>query len=121
MAPVLIVENDQAILEGLADLLRDEGYDVETASNGAQALAFLRAGRAPAIILLDLMMPVMDGWRFREAQLRDPSIAGTPVVVLSAMDRCGMQASDLQAVAYVDKPINFTRLLDVIARHCRPA
>jgi len=81
---VLLVEDEPAIALSLGDALREEGLAVATAQNGLEALQLLRNGLRPSVILLDLMMPVMDGASFREAQRRDPRLAAIPVVVLSA-------------------------------------
>src|SRR5690349_16993945 len=81
---VLVVDDDADIRETVSLILEDEGYEVQSAQDGAAALGVLRAGPLPDVILLDLMMPVMNGWQFREQQTRDPRLAAIPVVVLSA-------------------------------------
>ena len=83
-APVLLVEDDAAIAGSLGEALREEGLEVATAQNGREALQVLRGGLRPSVILLDLMMPVMDGWDFRHEQLRDPALRDIPVVVVTA-------------------------------------
>src|SRR3954470_12387725 len=82
---VLVVDDDPDIRESVRLVLEDEGYEVEEAADGAAALALLRAATTrPDVILLDLMMPVMNGWQFRAAQLADDDLADIPVIVLSA-------------------------------------
>ena len=82
---VLIVDDDNDVRSALAELLEEEGFSVEGAPNGREALALLRGGTVhPAVILLDLMMPGMDGWDFRHEQMRDPKLAAVPVVIVSA-------------------------------------
>lgn len=115
---VLIVEDDPTIRLLLADLLSEAGYIVATMPNGAKALDYLRhATTLPALILLDLMMPIMDGWHFRTLQCADPTLAVIPTVVLSAQvgggwrSRMGMTADD-----YLPKPIDVAQLLDLVAR-----
>src|SRR5262245_23155992 len=81
---VLVVDDDEEIRNALTEFLSDEGYGVVSASNGREALASLREGVHPSVILLDLMMPVMDGWDFRAEQLRDPGLRDIPVVVITA-------------------------------------
>jgi CheY-like chemotaxis protein len=116
--PVLIVEDDADLRDMMAQLLSIEGFDATTVSNGLQALEYLRDHGIPKLILLDLMMPVMDGWEFRREQQRDPAIAEVPVVVLSALDRA--RAADLAADAFLKKPLDFDRLLDLVRTYCRP-
>jgi DNA-binding response OmpR family regulator len=116
--PVLIVEDDPDLREMMAQLLSLEGFCAETAANGRDALEYLSRGDIPEVILLDLMMPVMDGWEFRRQQQRDPALAGLPVVVLSALD--ASRGANLGA-AYLKKPLDFDRLLDLVRRYCHGA
>jgi CheY-like chemotaxis protein len=119
MKTLLIVDDDDDVRGTLAELLGDEGYPVLEARNGAEALARLRApGPAPALILLDMMMPVMDGRTFRLAQLADPALAGIPVVILSADMAMHVKAADLLASAILRKPIGLAQLLAVAAQYC---
>ncbi len=111
---VLIVEDDVEIRETLDGLLRVEGYEVSTASNGLEALQRLRAGAHADVILLDLMMPVMDGWQFRVQQKRDPQLAGTPVIAISADSTS--KAAAIDADAYLKKPVDYDTLIDTIER-----
>lgn len=112
---VLVVEDDDDIRSTLAELLESEGYEVASAANGRQGLDRAHA-EPPDVILLDLMMPVMNGWEFREEQKRDPSIAGVPVVVVSAVSRASIDASEVIA-----KPFSIAELLDAVQRHARAA
>src|SRR3954468_25043711 len=84
--PVLIVEDDEDLRDMMAQMLTIEGYRTATAANGREALDYLHHIAKPHVILLDLMMPVMDGWEFRRQQKADPEIAPVPVIVLSALD-----------------------------------
>src|SRR5947208_6432557 len=84
--PVLIVEDDEDLREMMAQLLTLEGFQAATVANGREALEYLNSGARPDVILLDLMMPVMDGWEFRRRQQADPAVSGVPVIVLSALD-----------------------------------
>lgn len=118
MGQILIVEDDEDIRLLLADMLRDEGYDVATAANGAEALDALRTGEATTCaIILDLMMPTMNGWDFRAHQLRDPALARIPVIVMSGVAD-PMAAQTLAASAVVGKPLRLTDLLVALERHC---
>ena len=100
----------------MAQLLALEGYETATAANGREALEYLRRHRTPKLILLDLMMPIMDGWEFRREQQLDASIANVPVVVLSALDRG--RATDVIADDFLKKPLDFDRLLEVVRSYC---
>jgi CheY-like chemotaxis protein len=101
----------------MAALLEIEGFAAFTASNGREALEYLRSHECPDLILLDLMMPVMDGWEFRREQQRDGDLADVPVIVLSALDQA--RAVDVEAMAVLKKPLDFDRLLEMVRRYCR--
>jgi CheY-like chemotaxis protein len=114
---ILVVDDDAAIREALAAALEDEGYSVRSAANGREALKLLRAtAAAPALILLDLMMPVMSGWDFRAAQQQDRALARIPVVVLSADRDVQAKAASVRAQAYLPKPVNLDSLLATVSR-----
>ena len=112
--PVLVVDDDPDIREAMTAILEGEGYTVSEARDGAEALALLRGGNAPCLILLDLMMPVMDGWSFRAAQLADPALAEIPVVILSAAADVHRQAEALHVDGFLAKPLNVPKPLDTI-------
>jgi CheY-like chemotaxis protein len=100
--------------------LEHKGYTAKSVSNGLEALDQLQIDQPlPSLILLDLMMPVMDGATFRQAQLADSRIAAIPVVVLSAAENIEAQAPLLTADAYVPKPIEFDSLLQIVERYCQ--
>jgi DNA-binding response OmpR family regulator len=115
---VLIVEDDLDTREMLEQFLAIEGFHVETAENGQDALDRLGAGVGACVILLDLMMPVMDGWQFREEQARRADLAGIPVIIVSAAGRDRIER--IQADAYVSKPIDLDELLGCVTQFCRP-
>ena len=115
MSSILIIEDCDEIRVDLAELLRDEGYDVATARHGAEALDLLDAGPAPSVILLDLMMPVMDGWQFRKKQLGKPNLAPIPVVLLTGSNNAQQHARDLNAVGCVQKPFDLDQLLNTVS------
>ncbi|WP_437487460.1 response regulator [Sorangium sp. So ce1014] len=112
---ICVIEDDQGVSEALAGVLSEEGYAVMTAANGAEALARLRDVPAPALIVLDLMMPVMDGYAFRAEQLRTPAIADIPVVVLTA--GAAPRAAELGPVDILKKPVDLVALLDAVGRY----
>lgn len=115
---ILIVEDDSDLREALAQILSDEGYEVLGASHGQEALDSLRVGRRPCLILLDLTMPVMNGWQFRDIQRHDPDISGIPVIVLSAGQDLPAQMPILGLQEFIRKPIRLEFLLDSVARFC---
>ena len=117
MRNVLVVEDDPDTREMVGRFLEMEGFGVRTAANGRQALDVLRGGASACVILLDLMMPVMDGWEFRAAQTRDPRLATIPVVVVTAAGPAHAVPA-IDANGWVSKPIDFDRLLETIQPLC---
>jgi CheY-like chemotaxis protein len=115
---ILVVEDDPELLGSLASLLQGEGYTVECARHGLEALGRLRGGCRPAVILLDLMMPIMSGWEFRYAQRQDSELCRIPVVVVSGMNDSARHAEWLEADGYVQKPIPVETLLSTLERYC---
>jgi len=116
---VMIVEDDDATRDALAALLEDENYRVLQASNGSEALRILNSESAGCrIICLDLMMPVMNGWDFRQQQRRTSALAHIPVVLMSAGAQLAIASEDLGAAAYVSKPVVIADLLAIVRRHC---
>jgi len=111
---ILVVEDDADALEALGDLLESHGYLVASARNGAEALEVLGRSPLPNLIVLDLLMPTMDGWEFRRRQKNDPRIAKIPVVVVSASSA----AKPIDADSILRKPVDIDRLLETVARHC---
>ena len=115
---VLVVDDDPSIQGFLAEALADEGYDVRTAANGRDALAILEGWR-PGLILLDLMMPEMDGWAFRTEQRTMPGVSDVPVIVLSATRDLSAKACDLDPAHVFSKPFDLEELLATIERLLR--
>jgi two-component system response regulator MprA len=110
---VLVVDDDPSIQGFLAEALADEGYGVRTAANGREALAVLEDWR-PDVILLDLMMPEMDGWLFRAEQRAIPAVADVPVIVLSATRDLEAKAQTLDPAHVFPKPFDLELLLGTI-------
>ena len=114
---ILIIEDEHDIRAVLTEILEDEGYAVASVPNGLEALMFLQEHR-PQLILLDLGMPVMTGWEFREQQRRDPALADIPVIVMSAIPHLSQTAAALQAANCLDKPIELNALLGMVEQYC---
>jgi CheY-like chemotaxis protein len=116
-AQVLVVEDDSDIRETVAELLVEEGYGVHTANSGLEALDHLSAaGSLPDVVLLDLMMPVMDGWTFYDQLQKEPRWAALPIVVISADANVHEKAARLRPVACLRKPVGIDELLTVVGR-----
>lgn len=114
MPKLLLVEDDAVIQENLAAILEDEGYQVVCASHGEQGLSLLVNAPLPDILLLDLMMPVMNGWQMRKAMLERPQWAQIPCIVVSGAHDLGGQTDALGAQAFISKPIKLDKLLAAI-------
>lgn len=113
---VVVVDDDIDIREALSEALEDCGYSVLSAANGVEGLELLRSRDVPRVILLDLMMPLMDGYRFRAQQREDPALAAIPVVVITA--GASVRNDELDAVAVLRKPLDLSKLLTTIEQHC---
>ncbi|HWN70917.1 MAG TPA: response regulator [Haliangium sp.] len=120
---VLVVEDDRDVREAILEVLEDNAYRAVAASNGQEGLETLRAAAGkPCLILLDLMMPVMDGWGFRAAQKGDTELGSIPVVVLTAHASAPQTAQDMEAAGFLKKPVRLDALLDTVQRYCgRPS
>jgi CheY-like chemotaxis protein len=115
---VLIVEDEDDLRQMMAQMLAIEGIRAATVTNGREALAYLEQGDSPDVILLDLMMPVMDGWEFSRRQQSDPRLKDVPVIVLSALDPG--RAAGVRSAAFLKKPLDFDLMLQLVRGYCRP-
>jgi two-component system, chemotaxis family, chemotaxis protein CheY len=112
--PILVVDDDPTILDVIHDLLTLEGYEVETARNGLEALRMVEHSR-PALVLLDMRMPLLDGWGFaRELEQRGIHI---PILVLTATSDAARWAHEIGAIDYLAKPFEISSLLDSVERN----
>jgi CheY-like chemotaxis protein len=118
-ASVLVVDDDPNLVRLMSKFLKLEGFAPVPAANGQEALDYLRGGGEASVILLDLRMPVMDGWTFRREQQRDPSLATIPIVVLSGVD--AERINELGAAAAFHKPVSFPEVVGVLRRLCEGA
>lgn len=115
---ILVVEDDHDIRESICEALIIMGYNVRNASNGKEALEVLEEMQPPCMILLDLMMPVMDGWQFREKQRIHPKIGEVPVVVVSADNNVAEKGKKLGAADHMKKPVDFRMLKAIAETYC---
>ena len=119
MKSILIVEDDEAIAESLQELLETEGYRVKLAANGRKALEFLRKTTTyPNLIVLDLMMPQMDGYQFRAEQEMDPKLSLIPVVLMTADGHIEAKTFKIGAKAYLNKPLDIDQVLAAVRKSC---
>lgn len=115
---ILVVDDDSDIRDSLTEMLQEHGFPAVGAGNGVEALDVLRASPVPpCLILLDLMMPVMDGRGFREEQLKDPRWAAIPVIVVSAYGDVDAQARAL-ALDFMRKPLAIRPVIEAVRRAC---
>ncbi len=117
---VLIVDDEARIRDLLVELLTDEGYAAVAVPNGQAALDYVHTHPAPCIIILDLYMPIMDGWQFHRAQLRTPALAGIPVIVMSAVARALQPLAWFEAAGYLAKPFAVDAVLALVVPLCAP-
>ena len=116
---ILLVDDNPDIVEVIRAILESEGYRVAAARDGADALSQLRAGLAPRLIILDLTMPVMDGWEFRDHQRADPALRDIPTIVYSAVGSVRHAVRALEVVGAFDKGADVSPMLRLVADICR--
>lgn len=117
---ILLVEDDRDVRDAMVEALEEAGYTVLAAEDGREALRALQR-YLPRVILLDLMMPNMDGFQFRAEQKKRPDWADIPVVVISAEGRVDERAPTIDTAGHLPKPIKLDRLLEIARAHCGPA
>jgi CheY-like chemotaxis protein len=115
---ILIVEDDHDVAQSVAEVLEASGYGTGIAANGREALDYLQTNTHPDLILLDMMMPVMDGWQFREEQRKLPAFDSIPVVIVTADGNARGKAEAIQAAGLVSKPVTIDGLLNEVERIC---
>jgi CheY-like chemotaxis protein len=113
---ILVVEDDIEIRDAMTMVLEGEGFAIRTARDGKEALEVLHEGVRPSLILLDLMMPGMNGWEFRDEQKRSDELASIPVVFVSALDPGSQRTASLDGAGFLRKPFNLSSLLAAVWR-----
>jgi CheY-like chemotaxis protein len=113
---ILVVEDEPELRDVLRVALESDGYDVSVVGNGRDAIQHLRSTANTCLIVLDLLLPIMDGKRFRSVQLRDRSLACIPVIVMSGGVEAGREARELGATAFVRKPVDVDELRAAVRR-----
>ena len=111
---VLLVEDDATVRDTVIQFLEREGFIVAAAEDGRQALQFLRRNDPPSCIILDLLMPVMDGWEFRAHQLADAALASIPVVIITALTEEGRRTPEVRGLPILPKPFRMDQLIEVV-------
>ena len=117
---VLIIDDEPDVRELFRDILQGAGFDAVLAASGAEGLEILRADSRIRVVLLDLLMPEMDGWRFRHHQLSQPRYAAIPTVIVTGAPLGGAAHEQLQAADYLSKPVTRERLIGTVAKYCDP-
>ena len=111
LTTVLVVDDDAEIRQALAELLEDEDYGVRLAANGKEALELVSSGLRPDVILLDVMMPVMDGWHFLSARLKYPELVEVPIIIISAGQEAEREAHKVGVFEVAKKPLHVDDLI----------
>jgi CheY-like chemotaxis protein len=114
LTTVLVVDDDAEIRQALAELLEDEEYAVMLAANGKEALELVSTGKRPDVILLDVMMPVMDGWHFLSARLKYPELIEVPIIIISAGQEAEREAHKVGVFEVAKKPLHVDDLIQRI-------
>jgi CheY-like chemotaxis protein len=118
--PVLVVDDDRDIREAIRDTVSDGGYEVAEATNGVDALEYLRSHPPPPLILLDWNMAPMNGSEFMDEVLKDPALSVIPVVLLTADGRAFEKAKTKGFVGWLRKPVSLDALFEILNRHYSP-
>jgi CheY-like chemotaxis protein len=118
---VLVIDDEPGVRAMMTRQLAYAGFTVMAAPSAREGLELLRTDRSIRLVLLDMMMPAMDGWSFRQAQLADPAMAAVPVIVLTGAPLPSLLHEQLQAADYLLKPVGRGHLVSVVSNYCEPA
>jgi CheY-like chemotaxis protein len=117
---ILVVDDDDDVRDVIKAILMLAGFDVVEASGGAEGLKLLRSDKSIRLVLLDLTMPEMDGWRFRHEQRSDPRLSQIPTIIVSGESLAHIVDEELCAADYLSKPVGRDHLIGVVAKYCKP-
>jgi CheY-like chemotaxis protein len=117
---VLVVDDDAPLRMLISRQLELAGFEVVAAADGPAALGVMRADPSIRLVLLDLMMPGMDGWQVRHAHLDDPQLARVPTVILTGAPLASLDHQQLRAADYLLKPVGRDHLISVVSNYCEP-
>ena len=118
---VLVIDDDDGVRAMMGRQLERAGFDVVTAGSGTEGLEVLRADASIRVVLLDMIMPEIDGWGVRSAQLADPRLAHIPAVILTGAPLPSLVHEQLKAADYLLKPVGREHLISVVSNYCEPA
>jgi len=118
---VLVIDDDEGVRTVMRRQLQHAGFDVVAAASGREGLAMMRADSSIRLVLLDMIMPGMDGWGVREQQLEDPALADVPVIILTGAPLPTLVHDQLRAADYILKPVGREHLISVVSNYCQPA
>jgi CheY-like chemotaxis protein len=117
---VLVIDDEDGVRAAMTKQLAFAGFDVVAATGAGDGLDIMRADRTIRVVLLDMMMPAMDGWGFRQAQLADPTLAAIPAIVLTGAPLPSLLHEQLRAADYLLKPVGREHLISVVSNYCEP-
>ena len=118
---VLVIDDDEGVRTVMRKQLQHAGFDVVSAATGLQGLAMMRHDPTIRLVLLDMIMPAMDGWGVRQKQLEDARLAEIPVIILTGAPLPSLVHDQLRAADYILKPVGRDHLISVVANYCQPA
>ena len=118
---VLVIDDDDGVRTVMGRQLQKAGFEVVTAASGAAGLDMLRADTTIRVVLLDMIMPVMDGWGVRQKQMDDPRLAQVPAIILTGAPLPSLVHDQLRAADYLLKPVGRDHLISVVSNYCQPA
>jgi CheY-like chemotaxis protein len=118
---VLVIDDDEGVRTAMRRHLQHAGFDVISAASGAEGLALMQSDSSICLVLLDMIMPAMDGWGVRRRQMDDPRLAKVPAIILTGAPLPSLVHDQLKAADYLLKPVGHAHLISVVSNYCQPA